>query len=143
MKTNKLNGHMTSTQKLLLAFVGLSLIIVIGMVGFMIIENLNPLDALYMTIITLSTVGFGEVAPLHFAGKIFVIFLILFGVMFTGFVVTVLGQLVMEGQFNEIYGRKKMERKISKMTNHYIIAGYGRVGRQVAIEFQKKMFHLL
>ncbi len=138
MNTNKINGQMTSAHKLQLAFAGLSLIIVIGMVGFMLIENLNPLDALYMTIITLSTVGFGEVAPLHFAGKIFVIFLILFGVMFTGFVVTVLGQLVMEGQFNEIYGRKKMERKIAKMTNHYIIAGYGRVGRQVAIEFQKK-----
>lgn len=138
MNPNNINGRMTSTHKLLLAFAGLTLIILIGMLGFMVIENLNPIDALYMTVITLSTVGFGEVAPLHPSGRIFVIFLILFGVMFTGFVVTILGQLVMEGQFNEIYGRKIMERKINKMKNHYIIAGYGRVGRQVAIEFQKK-----
>ncbi len=132
------NGQLTSSQKLQIAFAGLTLIIVIGMIGFMALENFSPLDALYMTIITLSTVGFGEVATLHPSGRLFVIFLILFGVMFTGFVVTILGQLVMEGQFNEIYGRKKMERKINKMTNHYIIAGYGRVGRQVAIEFMKK-----
>lgn len=138
MDTNSLNGQMTSAQKLQLAFAGLTIIILIGMSGFMLIENLNPIDALYMTIITLSTVGFGEVTTLHPSGRIFVIFLILFGVMFSGFVVTILGQFVMEGQFNEIYGRKKMERKISKMTNHYIIAGYGRVGRQVAIEFKKK-----
>ncbi len=135
---NNTNGQMTSTQKLQMAFAGLTLIIFIGMVGFMVLEDYDPADALYMTIITLSTVGFSEVSPLHVSGKIFVIFLIIFGVMFTGFVVTILGQVVMEGQFNEIYGRKKMERKITQMKNHYIIAGYGRVGRQVAIEFQKK-----
>ncbi len=132
------NGQMTTGQKLQLAFACLTFIILVGMVGFIVLEDYNPIDALYMTIITLSTVGFGEVTTLHPQGKIFVIFLILFGVMFTGFVVTILGQLVMEGQFNEMYGRKKMERKINKMQNHYIIAGYGRVGRQVAIEFKKK-----
>ena len=60
----------------------LTLIIFIGMLGFMLIEDYDPADALYMTVITLSTVGFGEVAPLHLSGKIFVIFLILFGESF-------------------------------------------------------------
>ena len=131
-------GHLTSSQKLRIAFAGLAVIIFIGTVGFMVIEKLSPIDALYMTIITLSTVGFREVTPLHETGKIFVIFLILFGVVITGFLVTILGQLVLEGQFNEIYGRRKMEKKISNMTNHHIIAGYGRVGRQVALEFLRK-----
>ena len=67
---NSKNGQMTSTEKLQLAFAGLILIIFIGMLGFMLIEDYDPADALYMTIITLSTVGYGEVAPLHLSGKI-------------------------------------------------------------------------
>ena len=132
------DNQLTTTQKLQLAFAGLLLILLIGIVGFIFIEDLDPIDALYMTVITLSTVGFGEVTPLHPGGRIFVIFLILFGVMLTGFFVSIIGQLIIEGQFKEIYGRRKMEKKITKMSDHFIIAGYGRVGRQVALEFQKK-----
>lgn len=131
-------NHMTSTQKLLLAFLGYMVIVFTGIIGFMILEGLSPLNALYMTVITLSTVGFGEVTPLHPAGRVFVIFLILFGVALTGFFVSIIGQMVIEGQFREIFGRRKMEKQITKLSDHHIIAGYGRVGRQVATEFQKK-----
>lgn len=129
---------LTASQKLSLAVSGLVIVIVIGTVGFMVLENMQPLDALYMTVITLSTVGFGEINPLHPVGRIFVIFLILFGVALAGFTASVIGQIVLEGQFKEIFGRRKMENKISKISNHFIIAGYGRVGRQVALEFAKK-----
>jgi voltage-gated potassium channel len=129
---------LTSTQKLRIALIGLAFIICLGTIGFMILEDNSFVDALYMTIITLSTVGFGEITPLHPAGRVFVIFLILFGVAISGYTVSVIGSMVIEGQFKEIYGRKKMESKIAKMTNHFIIAGYGRVGRQVALEFKKK-----
>ena len=132
------NAEVSTTRKLQIAFLGLLVVLFIGVAGFMYLEKLDPIDALYMTVITLSTVGFGEVTPLHPAGRLFVIFLILFGVVISGYGVTILGELVIEGQFQKIYGRRKMEKRINKMTDHHIIAGYGRVGRQVAMEFKKK-----
>ncbi|KAA3634432.1 MAG: potassium channel protein, partial [Calditrichaeota bacterium] len=132
------DNQLTTARKLQLAIFGLLLVLIIGVIGFMILEGLSPIDALYMTVITLSTVGFGEVSPLHPAGRLFVIFLILFGVMLTGFFASIIGQMIIEGQFREIYGRRKMEKKIDKMHDHIIIAGYGRVGRHVALEFKKK-----
>lgn len=113
-------------------------VLVVGTSGFVVIERMAPLDALYMTVITLSTVGFGEVTVLHPAGRVFVIFLILFGVALAGFTASVIGQMMLEGQFKEIFGRRKMEGKIGKMSSHFIIAGYGRVGRQVAQEFARR-----
>ena len=132
------NSSLTASQKLNLALGGLMVVILVGTIGFMVLERMDPLDAVYMTIITLSTVGFGEVRTLHPEGRIFVIFLIVFGVALAGFTASVIGQIVLEGQFKEIFGRKKMENKIRKFSNHFIIAGYGRVGRQVALEFRKK-----
>lgn len=131
-------SQLTSTQKLRIALTGMAAVILLGTLGFMLIEKMNPIDALYMTVITLSTVGFSEVTPLHPYGRFFVIFLIIFGVALVGFTASIIGQLVLEGQFSEILGRRKMESKISKMSDHYIIAGYGRVGHQVAQEFKKK-----
>ncbi len=130
--------RLTSVQKLRLAVLGLVVVVTGGVAGFMTIEDMSFLDSLYMTAITLSTVGFEEVVPLHPQGKIFVILLIVFGVMLAGFTVTVIGQFVLEGEFRELFGRKKMENKIRKMSGHYIIAGYGRVGRQVAMEFRRR-----
>ncbi|MCK4573111.1 MAG: NAD-binding protein, partial [candidate division Zixibacteria bacterium] len=129
---------LTSTQKLRLALVMLALIIVAGTAGFMTLEEMKPIDALYMTVITLSTVGYGEISTLHPEGRIFVIFLIAFGVATAGYTFSVMGKTILEGQFKEMFGRRKMEGKINKMSGHIIIAGYGRVGRQVAEEFQKR-----
>lgn len=132
------NSTLTPIQKLRVAIVGMLLILILGMSGFMSLEEMSLLDALYMTVITLSTVGFSEIAPLHPAGRIFVIFLIVFGVVLAGFIASVIGQLVLEGQFKELYGRRKMESKIRKLSNHFIIAGFGRVGRHVAIELTRE-----
>lgn len=129
---------MNSAAKFRLAVALITMIILLGTLGFMSLEQMSFIDAMYMTIITLSTVGFQEVSPLHFSGKIFVIFLIMFGVAMAGFTASIIAQVVFEGQFKEYFGRRKMEKKIKKMKNHYIIAGYGRVGRQVALEFKKK-----
>ncbi|MFH1375038.1 MAG: potassium channel protein [bacterium] len=129
---------LSASQKLTLALSGLAIAIGGGTIGFVLIEHMQPLDALYMTMITLSTVGYREVMPLDESGKVFVILLILFGVALGGFTVSVIGQLVVEGEFREIFGRKKMEKKIRKMSGHFIIAGFGRVGQQVAQEFKKR-----
>ena len=108
---------------------------VTGIIGFSTLEGMTVLNSLYMTVITISTVGFGEVQTLHPAGRVFVIFLIFFSMVAVGFAVSAIGQFVLEGQLRAILGRRKMQTKIQKLSNHYIIAGYGRVGRQVAETF--------
>jgi voltage-gated potassium channel len=138
MNDYSMEEYFTPLQKLRIALAGLVVVLTGGTVGFMVLEKMDFLNALYMTVITLSTVGFGEVKPLHPYGKVFAIVLIFFGVALAGFTASVIGQLVLEGHFQEMFGRKRMESKIRKMSGHYIIAGYGRVGRQVAQEFKKR-----
>ena len=135
---DSLTGRFSPVQKLRMALVAMGLVITLGTAGFIVLERMNPLEALYMTVITLSTVGFREVRPLDPTGQLFAILLIVFGVALAGFTVSVIGQLVVEGELQEIFGRRKMENKIRKMSGHSIIAGYGRVGRQVAHEFKKR-----
>lgn len=126
------------TKKLLLSVSILLLLAVFGTVGFVILENMGPLEGLYMTVITISTVGFEEVRPLHQAGHVFVIALIVFSLVTGTFAVSALGQIVIEGQLRNIMGRRKMQAKIKKLSDHYIIAGFRRVGRQVAEAFTRR-----
>ena len=133
-----LSSTVSPFQKLRMVLVAVVLIVLIGTVGLVSLEDMSYLEALYMTVITLSTVGFGEIKELHDDSRVFVIFLIVFGVMIGGYLVTIIGQLTFEGQFKEIVARRKMRKNIKKMTGHYIIAGFGRVGRQVAREFVRK-----
>ena len=125
-----------SKFRLSLAF-GL-LIIVVGTGGFVMIEGWAVLDALYMTIITLSTVGFKEMHTLSTSGRVFTIFLIVFGAFAAVFFIQSLANMVLEGQLQAILGRRKMEKKVQKLKNHVIICGYGRVGRKVAQEFERR-----
>jgi voltage-gated potassium channel len=128
----------TKIRNVGLTLVALALVVAFGTIGFAFIERMSLLDALYMTVITLSTVGFGEISPLHPAGRIFAMFLIAFGVALGAFTATTIGQIVLEGQLKQMFGRKKMETRIKKLSGHYLIAGFGRVGRQVACEFASR-----
>lgn len=123
---------LTPVQKLRIILVATAGAVILGSLGFMLLEGMSFVDALYMTFITLSTVGFGEVAPLDASSRIFTMFLIVFGVTLFVFAGSVIGQMILEGQLQETFGRKKMEGKIRRMSGHTIIAGFGRVGRQVA-----------
>jgi voltage-gated potassium channel len=125
-------------EKLRLAFVALVLVIIGGTAGLMWLERMTPLEALYMVVITLSTVGFGEIRQLHDDSRILVMLIIVFGVVLGGFLVTVIGQFVLEGQFKEVVSRRKMNKQLRKLSDHYIVAGFGRVGRQVVSEFKKR-----
>ncbi|MBN2226396.1 MAG: potassium channel protein [candidate division Zixibacteria bacterium] len=133
-----IDTHLTPTRKLTLAILTLIALIIVGTIGLTTLERMNPLDALYMTVITLSTVGFGEITPLHPTGRLFVIVLIVFGVMGATYGASALGQVILEGELRRIMGRRKMDKRIKHLSGHHIIAGFGRVGRQVADEYVRE-----
>jgi len=110
----------------------------LGVTGYVIIEGWSLLDALYMTIITLGTVGFKEVHDLSPFGKMFTICLIVFGVSVLGYIVGSLAQIMFEGQIQRIIGRKKVEKRIDSLKDHYIICGFGRIGQLICKEFAAK-----
>jgi voltage-gated potassium channel len=130
--------QLSPTHKLQLVAAGAIFILVCGTIGFMLIEHMRPLDSLYMTVITLSTVGFGEVVPLTPGGRIFVILLIVIGVAIGTAGAAAVGEHILAGHFQSMVLRRKMENRLKKMSNHFIIAGFGRVGRQVAKDFMAK-----
>lgn len=116
----------------------LFMVIGIGVIGYTYIEGWSWLDALYMTVITLATVGYGEVHGLSNAGMIFSIVLIICGVGVMLYATTTIVQYLIEGQFANIWGRRRMKEKISKLKGHVILCGYGQVGRQVARVFESE-----
>jgi voltage-gated potassium channel len=125
-------------RHLKISFFVLGLLVSLGVAGYMGIEGWKFLDALYMTVITLSTVGFREVHDLSDTGKLFTIGLIIFGVSVIGYIVGSLAQIMFEGQFQRIIGRKKVEKKVEALHDHYIICGFGRMGSLICKEFAAK-----
>ena len=104
-------------------------ILAIGTAGYVLIEGWPPLDGLYMTVITLATVGYGEIREISQTGRIFTIALIFLGVGFYLYVVGNLIQFLVEGRIREVLGRRKLDKQISALRNHFIVCGYGRIGR--------------
>ena len=107
------------------------------------IEGWNLLDALYMTIITVSTVGYSEVHQISKAGRLFTILLVFFGVGFTLYIAAAVVQFMVEGRIRIILGRRRLEKKISRMKNHYIVCGYGRIGRVLCRNLKRKPLDLV
>ena len=129
---------MTPTRRFALALSLVVLMTVIGAFGYMLIEHWSVLDAFYMSVITISTVGFGEVKPLSPAGRLFTIGLIVTGVGSAIYLFTVIGELVVEGRLREFLGKSAMNRKIHGLQQHVIVCGYGRFGRAVVEELTHK-----
>ena len=107
-----------------------------GMIGYTLIEKWSLFDSLYMTIVTLTTVGFEEVHTLTRAGRIFTVILILSGVGAMFYALSVGARVIFEGEIREILGRKKLSKKIEKIKGHYIICGYGRIGKIICREMK-------
>ena len=102
--------------------------------GYSVIERWPLLDAVYMTFITLSTVGFKEVYVLSPAGRMFTILLILVGVAGAAYTLRVMGEWIVEGEMKKLLGRRRMQKGIKELVNHYVVCGFGRVGRRIAQE---------
>jgi voltage-gated potassium channel len=110
-----------------------------GTLGYYFIEeDYSLFDALYMTVITLTTVGYGEVHPLSLRGRAFTIFLLLGGVFTLFYVATEMIRGIISGEVQGHLGRRRMERSLAKLENHLIICGYGRMGKLVCREFSRQ-----
>ncbi|MCS6884710.1 MAG: NAD-binding protein [Acidobacteriota bacterium] len=110
---------------------------VVGVSGYVVIEDWPLLDAIYMTVITLSTIGYGETHPLSPAGRIFTVFLILTGLGIIGYGLSIFAAFIVDGQLGRVIKRHRMEQKLRALSKHYIICGAGETGRCVAEEFIK------
>ena len=105
-----------------------------GVFGYHFIEGMPLFDSLYMTVITISTVGFGEVHPLSQQGRILTILLISTGIMIAAYTLGTLLRMFIEGEMRKTFGRRKVEKKIAELADHYIICGFGRIGKLICQE---------
>ncbi len=122
--------------KIYISLLGFFIILLVGTAGFMLIEHYNALDALYMTVITLATVGYMEVHPLSDSGKIFTIFLILANIGTFTYFITLLSTYFLDGEFTRTYKLFKMKDNIQHLEGHVIICGFGRTGKEAALSFK-------
>ncbi|MGD1074090.1 MAG: NAD-binding protein [Bryobacteraceae bacterium] len=131
------------TRRILLISALIVFTLCIGTIGFRVIENYSVFDAFYMTLITITTVGYQEIHTLSRAGRIFNSFLIFFGVSAMFFAVGAMTQTIIELQLQDRYGKRRTKRAIMQMKDHYIVCGFGRVGRSAAFELQRAGVPLL
>lgn len=129
---------MNIVARLVLAIAILVVLVFVGTAGFHYIEGWAWFDGFYMTVTTMATVGYGEIHPLSHAGRIFNSFLIVASVIGAGFTIATFSQALIEFEFREFFGRRRMERELAKLSGHYIICGAGRVGRTVARELRDR-----
>jgi voltage-gated potassium channel len=114
------------------------LLVLIGTLGFHTLEGWSLFDSLYATVITLSTIGYGDFVPRTPAGKLFTIGLVLCGVFTLFFAATEIIRSVVSGEVADILGRRQMERELARMQNHVIVCGFGRMGKLVCQEFSRE-----
>ena len=125
-------------NKITTAIALLIMLLIIGVVGFKVMSDYSWVDAFYMTVITITTVGFGEVNPLDTQSKIFTILLILTSVVIVGYALSVITEYILANNNAEELKQKRMQKQIDALHNHVIICGYGRNGKQAA---KKLMIH--
>ncbi|MBW2039416.1 MAG: potassium channel protein [Deltaproteobacteria bacterium] len=129
---------MNLLRRLFIAILITQTLLLGGTLGYRFIEGWPLLESLYMTVITITTVGYGEVHQLSREGRIFTVFLIMssFGVM--AYIVGSITQTIIAGQLRKILGRRKLEKRIKRQKDHFILCGYGRIGSFIAREFKRE-----
>ena len=135
-KGTTLNLHRFRLLKIFIS--ALLLLSVAGTVGFHFIEGWSWFDSFYMVVITLSTIGYQEVHPLSHAGRVFNVVIIIAGVSLVFLMIGALTQALLEFELIKLFGKRRMERDIASLRDHYIVCGAGRVGHSVAHELARK-----
>jgi len=126
---------MSGSRRIYIAIVLFGSVMVIGTIGYTFLEGADPLTALYMTVITVAAVGYEEKISLDTAGRLFTIALILAGLVTWTLLTVTLIAFWVEGEFQKIFRYRKLQKRIGKMKNHFIICGLGQVGQSVLAEF--------
>ena len=129
---------MPTRKKIYLSVAALLVLLIGGTLGYHFIEGWPWFDGLYMTVITLATIGYGEVRSLSQTGRAFTMLLIVFGVAFFGFLLSTLTQALIESELANTLGRRRVFRDISQLKNHYILCGAGKVGMRIIEEIKRK-----
>src|ERR1043165_7164144 len=124
------------TRRFILIVVAIVTTLTIGTLGFTFIAGYPVFDAFYMSLTTMTTVGYGEIHPLSQAGRVFNSFLIVFGVTTIFIAIGAMTQTIIELEFGDVIGKRRNKRMIDKLKDHFIICGFGRVGRGAASELQ-------
>ncbi|MCW5981263.1 MAG: potassium channel protein [Bryobacteraceae bacterium] len=123
--------------RLALIVTAVSVVLLVGAAGFALIAGYPLFDALYMTLTTMTTVGYMEIHPLDRSGRIFNVFIIIFGVSAMFFAIGVMTDFIIRLQFGEVFGKRRVRTMIGKLRDHYIVCGHGRVGRGAANELRR------
>ena len=129
---------MVTFRKIVLWAASLLGILLLGSLGFVWLEGWSFFDGLYMTVTTLTTVGYGEVHPLSHTGRIYNMLLILAGMGVMLYIVTSLARVVVEGEIRQALGKRKLLTRIKKLKGHYIICGFGRIGEIIARQLKER-----
>jgi voltage-gated potassium channel len=112
-------------------------IIAFGTFGYYFVENMPLFEAFYMTIITISTVGFSEIRPLSALGRSITIIIIILGISFGTYTISIIVRWFVEGELQKIFGRIRVQKQLSELKNHFIICGFGRIGRIICRELHE------
>ena len=118
----------TATQRIARGFFVLSVVFITAVFGYRFLFNMDWLSATWMSVITISTTGFAEKSVMEPSFQLFTICVVVFGVFGTAYAFTGLVQLLLAGELDRFYGKRKMEREIGKLTGHVVVCGYGRLG---------------
>jgi len=126
------------TQKLIRLCISIVLVLITGTVGYHIIEGWPILDGLYMTVITITTIGFGEIHPLSRDGRLFTLFIIILGIGIFGTALVAASRWLIEGEVEKVFKRRRSMKAIERIKDHYVVCGYGRMGSFVCQQFHAR-----
>ena len=118
-------------RKIIIIAVIFNLLVLFGTFGYMYFENMDFWTGVYLTIITVFTVGYGDFVPVHPSGRIFTVFLVISSVSFVFYTFSKVTETMIEGELRGLYKRRKMNKEIARLRDHYIVCGFGRIGKEI------------
>ncbi|MBM9512523.1 TrkA family potassium uptake protein [Desulfogranum marinum] len=118
------------------------LLLVVGTIGYMLFENTSFWGGMYLTIITVFTVGYGDIVPIHPTGKVFTVFLVITSVSFVMYTFSKITETMIEGEIRGLFRRRKMKQHVARLQDHYLVCGFGRIGKEICkiLQENKRQF---